>query len=381
MPDLSKRFERFVNKLDLPLDVEQKIESAQEIIEKELKVGIEEFSASPNGGGMRITPKFILQGSKVYGTLNNPCYMPPQQVDVDLGVHVPVSFHENSEEPVVAALEYFGLVDSILLSVANKNGWRLDGTKQTCTRVVINDQIHIDVPLYSMPNQDFARFNKAIEAKRLDKSLSVEDMRLANQLDWDDFDFKRVLLCMRQGFWKPSDPRKMAKRFRDEVLKNGDQLRKVWRIIKAWRDFVWKTGGPSSCYLMIGALGTFKKAFLRDDLALLSALKAFEAASTMQVMTTEGEDLKENQNEDDLRFLEEKAKQFVLDLTNAINLQVDNGEAELIVSRHLGDRFQAPGHNPGGSGKTMSQEEKTRLMQSHHQKNPVGSPHFIKLEK
>ena len=377
MPDLSNGFEKFLNRLDLPLEIEQKIDQVKIIIEEELKNGIEEFSASLKGGGKSITPKFILQGSKVYETINCPCYMPPQQVDVDLGVHLPVSYHENNEEPVIAALEYFGLVDFILFKVSSKYGWSVDRSKQTCTRVIINEKIHIDVPLYSMPDEEFVRFNKSVESKRINKEGTIDNSRFDSQLDWEDFDFKRVLLCMRRGFWKPSDPRKMAHRFREEIRNQGDQLKRVWRYLKAWRDFIWRNGGgPSSVYLMIGALKTFKKCIYRDDLAFLSALKAFETASTMPVLTTEGEDLKKNQKDEELQLLQEKAIFFVSDLQRAINLPTNNGEAETIVASHLGQRFPIPrnilSNNPG-----KSKEDKLELIQRHNEKFPVGSPHFV----
>ncbi len=376
MPNLSNGFEAFLNKLELPLAVVQKIEQAQAIIEAELKSGLELFSASKQGGGVKITPKFIPQGSKVYRTLNYPCHTPPQQVDFDYGVYLPVSYHANNGEPSIAALEYFAQVDTILDRVARSRGWVIDRSKKTCTRLIIDNLIHIDIPLYSIPDVEFQRITKAMESERLVKNSRGETFQFDNEIEfWDNFAIDKVLLCRREGRWIPSDPRKIAKAFREAISKHGEQLRRVWRYLKAWRDNLWPNGnGPSSIYLMFGALKTYKAAMWRDDIGLHSALQAFLTASSTKVLTNEGEDLAKNQKPEELVALERAANSFSSELAQAINLSEEDGRAERIVVQHLGNRFPIPDKpkNPGN----MPEQEKIDLIQRHHAQQPVGRPHF-----
>jgi hypothetical protein len=360
MPNLSNGFTGFLNALELKPGIVGKIESARSVIENALREGLEAFSASPQGGGIKITPKFIPQGSIVYRTANGPCHTPPQQADFDLGCHLPVSFHEKNGEPSIAARDYFNQVDTILFQVCQKYGWKIDRSKKTCTRVIIHELIHIDIPLYSMPDEDFRLFTNAMVKKGLLQESQRDEFRLDAQIDfWDEFASDKVLLCMRDGNWKPSDPRKMAKAFRNEIAKHGEQLRRVWRYLKAWRDFQWPQGdGPSSVYLMVGALNTFETALWRDDFALLSAMKGFAAASRVPVLTAENENLSNNQKPEDLVLLEKRAQEFLSDLSNAINFPEENGQAERIIVRYVGDRFPVP----EGSPRTKKFEDVSRTM-------------------
>ena len=381
MPNLSNGFEMFLKKLELPQAVVQKNEQAQAIIEAELKNGLELFSASQQGGGKKITPKFIPQGSKVYRTMNYPCHTPPQRVDFDFGVYLPVSYHGKNGEPSIAAREYFDQVDVILDPLARARGWLIDPSKEHCTRLIIDNLIHIDIPLYSMPDVEFQRIAKAMESERLVKNARGESFVLDNEIEfWDNFAIDKVLLCMRDGHWKPSDPRKIAMAIREEIRRHTDQLRKVWRYLKAWRDFRWPNGnGPASIYLMFGALRTFRLCMWRDDLSLCWALKAFENASTTPVLTNEGEDLMKKQKQEVLVQLEIYARAFSTDLTTAINAIEDDGRAERLVVAHLGDRFPVsvvkPGSRPNqdiSSG--LSSAQKAEMISRQNQSQPLSRP-------
>ena len=58
-------------------------------------------------------------------------------------------------------------------------------------------------------------------------------------------------MATRAGEWKPSDPGAVAQWFRDCSSVHGEQLQRICRYVKAWRDFHWTEGGPSSILLMI----------------------------------------------------------------------------------------------------------------------------------
>ena len=71
-----------------------------------------------------------------------------------------------------------------------------------------------------------------------------------------------------------SDPRAVKDWFLAEVSARGEQLRRVIRYLKAFRDWKWQSGGPASILLMAAAAPLFEKRDRRDDLALLDVVMA-----------------------------------------------------------------------------------------------------------
>jgi hypothetical protein len=74
-----------------------------------------------------------------------------------------------------------------------------------------------------------------------------------------------------------SDPRQVKEWFLAEVEARGEQLRRVVRYLKAFRDWQWTSGGPSSILLMAAAAPLFEKRERRDDVALLDVVTALPA--------------------------------------------------------------------------------------------------------
>ena len=106
-------------------------------------------------------------------------------------------------------------------------------------------------------------------------SMMTADMAFAeSEIDEQQWhDFEKIALAMRDGTWKPSDPRKVSDWFNTSVQRHGSQLRRVCRYIKGMRDFHWTAGGPSSVLLMICATQSWQGFEDRDDLALLHILE------------------------------------------------------------------------------------------------------------
>jgi hypothetical protein len=51
--------------------------------------------------GVTVQPKFFMQGSYAYRTINNPAWTPPQQMDLDDGTYLPIrSFKESRSRPL-----------------------------------------------------------------------------------------------------------------------------------------------------------------------------------------------------------------------------------------------------------------------------------------
>lgn len=216
------------------------------------------------------SPRYRLQGSKVYGTQNSPAHTPEQQVDVDLGTYLAATFldtiaqQDGKKLPVPAkhiAKIYFETVDEALRVLCRKEGWKyLDGNekKHNCCRIDLSPKgvdAHIDVPLYAMPNQEFEKLEKAaIALDSINFAEATMRQNLASQIDedgWEELDV--VVMATRQGEWSESDVQKVILHFREASSRIGHPviLRRLWRYVKAWRDQNWREGGgPSSILLM-----------------------------------------------------------------------------------------------------------------------------------
>jgi hypothetical protein len=178
--------------------------------------------------GLPVQPRFFTQGSFAYKTLNEPAWPPAQQKDLDDGCYLPLSF-VRGEKPSKAAAMFFDFVDAALKELARTESWK-HVEKPTCSRLVIADDAHIDVPLYAIPDSDY----------RLLESRITQDGRIvvakANPDNWDALPSNSVLLAHREEDWVESDPRKINDWFNDAVTVYGERLRRDCRYLKAWRD-------------------------------------------------------------------------------------------------------------------------------------------------
>jgi hypothetical protein len=342
MPNLNGHFAAFLMNLDVPADLIGRIDAAKAAVRDRLCRDLRAYARSGAGDRIEVTPRFFTQGSWAYGTLNYPYQSPPQQMDIDLGVYLPMS-HLEDRRPSLAAKGFFTQVDAILGRLAEDNHWRLDCGKETCTRLVLDDLVHLDVPLYSIPDQDFCRM--PLQAENLGRVPNEADSggghAGAHGDVWSDLPADRVLLALRNGDWRESDPRRIHRWFEGEVLAKGEQFRRVIRYLKAWRDKLWRNGGPSSIFLMVVCANSFKEVPGRDDIALSEVLRGVWGSlrSPVIIPNGSGEDITGMQKPEDLQILREEAFRFHRDLAAAM----DSGVAsERSLMDHLGSRFQAP---------------------------------------
>ena len=223
-----------------------------------------------------LRPKFRMQGSGVYHTLNYPAHLPPQEVDFDDGVFLPTSFvnGRGSDRPVMASSGYFAMVEEILEPVCAERGWELDTTKPSCVRVRIDAEAHVDLALYAIPDEEFADLAEARRVALAAKGqvLSELDFELADEV-YGSLLEKRIMLARRDSGWIESDPREIEYWFLGAIADHGEVVRRLCRYLKGWRDFQWKKGGPSSIALMACVVRVYDElngtlAENRDDLAL-----------------------------------------------------------------------------------------------------------------
>lgn len=295
-----------------------------------------------------ISPRFMTQGSARYRTQNDPCHKGDQQVDHDIGCYLPLSSHKEEDSPKKAAREFFELVDTILCSLVKEKDWKeFSNDKDTCSRIIVNDLIHIDVPLYSVPDEEFdtIRESKTMETCA-QKSFSALCSDSEPEETWDDFKFDKVLLAHRKDGWRPSDPRLLNDYFEKVFEKiKGEQLRRVCRYAKAFRDFKWKIKGPSSIYLMcvVDLILNIENEF-GDDLALLDVLRGLKDLSTRHIKNPSEPEEMISISELDLENLKKYAESFYTDLERALkDTTLTDEEACELIRKHLGDRFPSDG--------------------------------------
>jgi len=181
--------------------------------------------------GRPIRPRFFVQGSFAYKTLNDPAHPPVQQMDLDDGCYLPLSFVRGTR-PSTAAEKFFEFVDAALDELAKRESWGRE-SKPTCCRVVIAHDSHVDIPLYAIPDDQFRLLEdrRSRAAKASADSAEMKD-------SWNDLPSDEVLLAHRNEGWKESDPRKIHNWFTDAVENlYGERLRRDSRYLKAWRDY------------------------------------------------------------------------------------------------------------------------------------------------
>ncbi len=205
MRNLSPLFSSNENGLigNLELTKEQKkiIQNAKILIREHLRTGIQHHTKS--SFAKEISPRFLSQGSYVYKTRNKPCKNPPQQIDHDIGCYLPLSYIESTKNPSIEADKFFNIVDSLLKEIVEKEKWQsVDISKATCSRVIVNSQIHIDVPLYSIPDNEFHTIKEEVAKNTVFSGTE------ALEQNWDEIK-DNVLLAHRTDDWIVSDPRKL----------------------------------------------------------------------------------------------------------------------------------------------------------------------------
>lgn len=236
-----------------------------------------------------VEPRFRTQGSWSYDTCIQPAALPPQEMDWDFGVYLPVTVWEENGPPHAMAKRYFTLVEGLLDDLCKQRGWELVSGKDTCIRVQVSTWAHIDIPLYAAPESEFLKVvEKAALAAQLREGLGFSVKRgdeESPQQTWDDLE--HIAMATRAGVWRKSDPEEISKWFRDRLLQHTEQLRRVCRFLKAWRDFHWKDGGgPTSVSIMVAVAQSFEVCQGRDDIALERAARRLAQALLGEIRET-----------------------------------------------------------------------------------------------
>ncbi len=203
------------------------------------------FAARPGLQRPSVVPKFFTQGSVAYDLLVDPCQTPPQQIDLDDGMYIRVDFLADGK-PALVAKALFSMVEEALAPLCRARGWVLNPppVKNTCIRVQLTSDSHIDIPIYSAPHdvEDKLSFasdslQKALVTKRAGREIA----RLPSD---------KIMLAHRDGGWQPSDPLQLHEWVDGCVLRYGEDFRRACRYLKGWRDYSWKGCCLSSITIM-----------------------------------------------------------------------------------------------------------------------------------
>lgn len=252
----------FLSNIDLPETIRNQLTSARTLIRQTLRNEFPNAISHYIGETATTRPRFFTQGSYAYKTLNAQAYT-SQQVDLDDGAYLPLSFAKEIAKPAIASDIYFKAAEIILAKLSKKMEWNLLANKNTCIRIEISKLAHIDIPLYAIPDNQFTSLE---EARKSQIRTALDSISASN---WSALPPNSVLLAHRVNGWKASDPRLLKDWFTEQITLQGEQLRRIVRYLKAFRDQQWVSGGPSSTLLMVIAASVFNKRIGRDDLALM----------------------------------------------------------------------------------------------------------------
>lgn len=270
--------DHFSNRLE-PSEVQRNyLINCKNEIRDYLRPRIQKATIAVLGMENAVSPRFRTQGSWSYKTCVQPPFSPPQEIDWDFGVYLPVKVWEENGPPHKMAKAYFMLVENLLTDLCLDKKWKLVPGKATCIRIQVSNWAHIDIPLYAAPEHEFVQImEKAALAARAD-SIVHDSVRLSESAEFGEMpeqlweELNHIVLATRSGEWKNSDPEDVARWFIDRIKEHTEQLRRVCCYLKGWRDYQWQEGGgPTSVSIMIAVAQTFEPQRGRDDLALEKA--------------------------------------------------------------------------------------------------------------
>ncbi|WP_316677290.1 CBASS cGAMP synthase [uncultured Tolumonas sp.] len=287
-------------------------------------------------------PKFRIQGSYKYKTLNKPYHLPPQQMDIDDGTYMPMGMFKS--QPHIGHKLLLLLVDASLASLVDENSTWEAQKKPTCGRIVIkNENVHVDVPMYAIPPEQFIGCEDAqsVAMGRMMESVNKSSIHPPLILDRDC-----VYLAVRgKDTWIKSDPETVAGWFTEAIGRHGESMRQICRYLKAWRDVQWKDPELSSIALMKCVVDTFNFTAMPDTKdhseLLLKVTEQLATKLSSGVQSPDDTDSrllfpKESMNGETVAEVIDKAKNLYKQLHFALNNTSSKGEVLQILNGLFG---------------------------------------------
>ena len=323
----------------------EQLMAARTTIRREVRLQIApRLSAAGVDKAEAIAPKFITQGSFAYRTVNAPAFPPRQQADLDDGLYVPLSFCEETGSPNLVSNLLIDTGEAILTDLAKRRGWSVDITNPNCTRVIIAHDKHVDMPIYSIPDGEFRRIAEA----RF--SLAKSQVSFGEYFAGSDFDDiweampARVRMAHKTKGWLDSDPRPIRDWVLTQVRLKSEQLRRLMRYLKGWRDYQnWPNSDPKSILLMALVDASLDRKIIgRDDLAMIQVCSRIPdlLRGSVEIPAIPGEDLTTRLDEDGLRAaLTQRIRDLYDVLSACVNGRHTREEACRLLQGSFGPRF------------------------------------------
>ncbi len=321
-------------------EVRASLRAASGIVEKQTRFWKDSYLLENNYRVRNsVTVKFLTQGSFAYETLNAPAKPQKQEIDLDDGMYVPVTFLKDNT-PALTAQGLFMFVEETLAELCKKKNWALDTSKNTCVRVNLWKGAHIDIPIYSVPENRFQLMTEAIAKSTASISFAGDNIPEVVELP-----SHLVMLAQRDGGWIQSDPKQLHDWVMARHERYGPVYRRLCRFFKGWRDHVWDNSPLSSICLMraidmaISELGG-RPVDDRDDELIMQVAQLLPEIfqSNVNNPVVEGASFNDWSSADQKQIID-KAQSFSNEMTTALE---QTGDAERVVQKlrsEFGDRI------------------------------------------
>lgn len=272
-----------------------------------------------------LQPKFRMQGSFAYRTLNEPAQK-PQEIDLDDGMFLPVSYlaDQGGSHPALVHTGYFAVVESALAPLCADNDWELETDLPSCVRIRLDDGAHMDVALYAIPDAEFEVLVEKAAVNAQDRVIVLESADFSEKM-YRQLDANQIMLAHREEGWKPSDPRKLDDWVQESVNAYGAQFRRICRYLKGWRDHQWPACRLASIALMACVREAFDAgpviAENRDDLRLLDVAERLPKLLRQQIdnPVVEGQRLDEKWSSEQRADFAAKAEELAQRVRQALH--------------------------------------------------------------
>lgn len=246
--DFNQNFKNFKKNLDLTEIDRKTLLDARKNIRSTIRIAFNEnkekhFSVNAlqvlNGlieDSNTTRPRFMTQGSYAYKTINTPNNPPTQQMDLDDGVYLPLSYvtSNNGSSNAIRKIIY-NCVNDLCVT----KGWQLE-QKSKCLRITIDQSSHIDLPIYSIPDA---------EMKTIIESIAMDSIYSQTNISYPST--QNISLATNDD-WIKSDPRVIQEWVEDTKNKYSN-FTKYSRYIKAWRDHQYPNDDSDFSSLLIMA--------------------------------------------------------------------------------------------------------------------------------
>lgn len=294
MLNLHELFLAFDNEISLRKTYKEKISRGRDALRRKINNNFEY-----NGRG---TPRHYTQGSYAMCTAIMP--LDDSEFDLDNGVYL-TGYSPNQYEWPTTRTVHTWVKEAVKEHTSN-----LPIDKNTCVRVVYEDKYHIDLPIYIIAENN------------------------------SDHDI--AYLAHKSKGWIESDPKAFKNWFQGYVNENGQQIRRMIKYLKAWKDY--KNIDIKGMAITILVCNNFCITEKRDDISLLDTVTNIidsleDSFHCYKPVVPTDEDLFADYSETSKAAILKSLNNLKKKLDTAINVKSNEKDATDILQKVFGDRY------------------------------------------